>query len=345
MQDILSDIRSSYFAEKKLNAEAGRVMIVVKDEYSSRLVEEYLSPLVFNYDTEQYEASNKISDASGTAFHPVMFEKANFFVTNQCDKIRHRLKHSGDHMSSIKSLSIESQMMLLLEEELHSLSDDKDIDSASGSGLRKYFAGGDISESDRCEQAKKKQRTSTTDTTENEQFIGMRCVTFDDRTVNIVEYPGIMCNSNSGKTDGTSVNCGMSIMVLTHSQIHQQINIFEDFRPSSVILFDADLACIRLLEVYTANTTNKIQVSDCYSFKLWPELAHIYLQVFFTVYEASVEERRYESSISREKKAFTNLISYKAHMVIPQDVPGKVKANMIYFISFLIVANRMVNIL
>lgn len=38
------------------------------------------------------------------------------------------------------------------------------------------------------------------------------------------------------------------------------------------------------------------------------------------MYEESVEEQRYEAAISREKKAFENLISFKAHMVIPVDI-------------------------
>ena len=55
------------------------------------------------------------------------------------------------------------------------------------------------------------------------------------------------------------------------------------------------------------------------------------------MYDKSVEEQRYEASIAREKKAFENLIGYKANMVIPLDVPGSVdvrKHNSCYFRNF-----------
>lgn len=47
-------------------------------------------------------------------------------------------------------------------------------------------------------------------------------------------------------------------------------------------------------------------------------------QVFFTMYDKSVEEQRYEASILREKRAFEQLIAHKANMVIPQDAPSNV---------------------
>jgi DNA excision repair protein ERCC-4 len=39
------------------------------------------------------------------------------------------------------------------------------------------------------------------------------------------------------------------------------------------------------------------------------------------MYEGSVEERRYEGALRRERRAFEQLIQHKAHMVIPKDAP------------------------
>jgi hypothetical protein len=42
--------------------------------------------------------------------------------------------------------------------------------------------------------------------------------------------------------------------------------------------------------------------------------------VYFTIYEGSIEEHRYEESIKRERRAFDTLISHKAALVVMKDV-------------------------
>lgn len=64
-QDILSDIRAAYFemsaneaVSSSLNSpDGGRILIIVKDDYSARQLADYISSLSYNYDKSAYEPS------------------------------------------------------------------------------------------------------------------------------------------------------------------------------------------------------------------------------------------------------------------------------------------------
>ncbi|KAH6575624.1 hypothetical protein BASA60_004927 [Batrachochytrium salamandrivorans] len=83
-------------------------------------------------------------------------------------------------------------------------------------------------------------------------------------------------------------------------------DLLERVKPQWIIMYDPDVAFVRRIEVYKA---------------LHPEIS---LSVYFLVYDNSVEEQRYLTSIRREKQAFEKLINQKATMVIPIDQDGRV---------------------
>jgi DNA excision repair protein ERCC-4 len=75
--------------------------------------------------------------------------------------------------------------------------------------------------------------------------------------------------------------------------------LLRDLKPKWVIMYDANPTFVRCLEVTPNNQVFKAQNPDHQ------------LQVYFMVYDDSVEEQIYLSSIRREKNAFERLISAK----------------------------------
>jgi len=75
--------------------------------------------------------------------------------------------------------------------------------------------------------------------------------------------------------------------------------------PAFVVVYDPDVQFIRLLEVYKANNPG------------------IPLRVYFMMYEKSIEEQKYLSSLRREKNAFESLIKQKAKLAIREEQLGK----------------------
>ncbi|KAJ2160643.1 DNA repair protein RAD16 [Coemansia sp. RSA 552] len=73
--------------------------------------------------------------------------------------------------------------------------------------------------------------------------------------------------------------------------------ILQRLRPTHVVMYEPDAAFIRQVETYQAQG-GPLQ------------------QVYFIVYDNSVEEQRYLSAIRREREAFERLISDKAHLVV-----------------------------
>ncbi|KAJ2734902.1 DNA repair protein RAD16 [Coemansia sp. Cherry 401B] len=75
--------------------------------------------------------------------------------------------------------------------------------------------------------------------------------------------------------------------------------ILEALRPSFVVLYDPDAAFVREVEMYGTRACVR--------------------QVYFVVYDNSLEEQRYLSAIRREREAFERLIGDKAGLVVPLD--------------------------
>ncbi|KAI4498440.1 hypothetical protein M0802_006375 [Mischocyttarus mexicanus] len=79
----------------------------------------------------------------------------------------------------------------------------------------------------------------------------------------------------------------------------------KESKPSSIIMYVADISVIRQLEIYQNNNTS------------------INLKIYFLIYGGSVEEQEYLTSLRREKEAFHILINNKKTMVVPEDQDGK----------------------
>lgn len=80
VQDILSDIRSSYLSpadyeidtgidisKAGFRPDQGRVIIIVKDEYTSRQISDFVASLEYDYDYDTYgpAANTKFTDSEG----------------------------------------------------------------------------------------------------------------------------------------------------------------------------------------------------------------------------------------------------------------------------------------
>ncbi|KAJ2827813.1 DNA repair protein RAD16 [Coemansia furcata] len=78
-------------------------------------------------------------------------------------------------------------------------------------------------------------------------------------------------------------------------------------QPTHIILYDPDPAFIRQVEMYQA-------------------LGHALHQVYFMVYDNSIEEQRYLSAIRRERESFEALIRQNASLVIPISTASPVNA-------------------
>lgn len=75
--------------------------------------------------------------------------------------------------------------------------------------------------------------------------------------------------------------------------------------PKYVVLYDVNVATVREIEMYQATAATET------------------LKVFFLMYEDSVDEQRYLTSLRREKDAFEFLIREKSIMVVPEEQDGK----------------------
>ncbi|KAJ2401040.1 DNA repair protein RAD16 [Coemansia sp. RSA 2559] len=89
--------------------------------------------------------------------------------------------------------------------------------------------------------------------------------------------------------------------IVVHSYYACSSNILEMLQPTHIIMYDPDPAFIRLVEVYQATGRAALK------------------QVYFMVYDNSLEEQRYLSAIRRERESFEKLIREKAALVIPID--------------------------
>ncbi|OAJ43057.1 hypothetical protein BDV3_001823 [Batrachochytrium dendrobatidis] len=86
-------------------------------------------------------------------------------------------------------------------------------------------------------------------------------------------------------------------------------HLLEQLKPRWIIMYDPDVAFVRRVELYKAIHCNSE------------------VKVYFLVYDNSVEEQRYLTSIRREKEAFEKLINQKATMAIPIDQDGRVSTD------------------
>jgi len=93
-----------------------------------------------------------------------------------------------------------------------------------------------------------------------------------------------------------------NIYIYAHER---RVNLLNRIKPSFVVMYDPDASFIRELEVYQSQH---------------PETR---VRVYFLVYDTSLEEQKYLSSIKRESAAFENLIRTKQHMAVPAEQEGR----------------------
>ncbi|CAN0368716.1 unnamed protein product, partial [Ectocarpus fasciculatus] len=92
-------------------------------------------------------------------------------------------------------------------------------------------------------------------------------------------------------------------VVFSFAQARESLNILPNLNlePKFVALYDPDAVFVRTLEAYQAGRP----------------LDRPPLVVYLMLYEQSVKEQRYLTSLDRETKAFKSLIEEKARMTIP----------------------------
>lgn len=82
--------------------------------------------------------------------------------------------------------------------------------------------------------------------------------------------------------------------------------LLNDVQPSHIVLYDADPAFIRSIEIHSA-----CNESDPHK-----------LSVYFMLFEASAEEKNYVKALEREQNAFEKLIQHKKTMATPMTMIG-----------------------
>ncbi|KAJ1853156.1 DNA repair protein RAD16 [Coemansia sp. RSA 1822] len=90
--------------------------------------------------------------------------------------------------------------------------------------------------------------------------------------------------------------------IVVHSYAGER-GVLTALQPTHVVMFAPDAAFIRQVEMYRAHS-DRLQ------------------QVYFLVYDNSLEEQRYLSAMRREREAFERLIGDKAKLVVPLDERG-----------------------
>ncbi|XP_048188551.1 DNA repair endonuclease XPF [Perognathus longimembris pacificus] len=84
----------------------------------------------------------------------------------------------------------------------------------------------------------------------------------------------------------------------------------QELEPRYVVLYDAELAFVRQLEVFRASRPGRP------------------MRVYFLIYGGSTEEQRYLTTLRKEKEAFEKLIREKASMVVPEEREGRDESNL-----------------
>ncbi|CAG8443290.1 10311_t:CDS:10 [Ambispora gerdemannii] len=90
-----------------------------------------------------------------------------------------------------------------------------------------------------------------------------------------------------------------SLVVIRPLNGEDDDRLLESLKPKFIIIYHPDPAFVRRVEVYKASNPN------------------LSIRVYFMMYEDSVEEQRYLTSIRKEKEAFERLIREKATMALP----------------------------
>ena len=96
----------------------------------------------------------------------------------------------------------------------------------------------------------------------------------------------------------------LRVILQSYSSVSgDQSHLFlQDIQPQYVVLYDADVAFIRAIEIYAAVTAQNKSIP---------------VAVYFLVFEASAEEKNFKTALEREQNAFERLIHHKKTMPPP----------------------------
>ncbi|TPP67140.1 DNA repair endonuclease XPF [Fasciola gigantica] len=110
---------------------------------------------------------------------------------------------------------------------------------------------------------------------------------------------------------------------------HRLGYVLDRIQPHHVILYQPRVAWVRELEVHSARRHVKPVQSNAEEImtKEPGDLKTVSMTVFFMLYENSVEEQCYLTSLRREKEAFESLIDLSSRIVIPKDAPLTILAS------------------
>jgi hypothetical protein len=257
----------------------GRVVVIVRDEYTARVLSEYLG--------DRENESGSTNPNSGVQ------QRLLLFVTQQCDKIRKQLKNgriSGSKSSvlaeskseplsksassldesQINRLSVEQKMLLALEERLYLTLDDAENPSGTSETISESKATNKTDIFSKAKRARSSMESAT--------FDGMREIS-DEVQVGIMEFPHLnSCDSlgsatkkasvgatRDGRSSKSSTNIShdrFHVVILTHQEIRNKVHAIIELCPAAVVLLDPDLLAIRLLETHAVTTKNVIKVSQ-----------------------------------------------------------------------------------
>jgi len=267
VQDVMEEIRQKRNVEKNGDAchtsiAFSRIVVLVRDERALCQLRDFLA------DPRPHGGG-------------ILENKLRLFVTHQATGIRQGMssgKSRGRNPSIESSAPIsdrdfnklrsDQKMMLVLERALQSNSLMVET-SAAGTmfTVKQNHSSEERGVSDTCRKNKKRPRETDGDSSEYNELLGR------------------------------VLDPSMHVSFLTHADCKSSCNPFDDLSPENIIIVDADIATIRLIETYQLKRGVRVKV-------------------YFLMYEDSIEEHRYIAALKREKKSFEDLIDKKAHMVV-----------------------------
>jgi ERCC4-type nuclease len=187
----------------------------------------------------------------------------------------------GLPVSTVKSLSISSQVLLIQEKILKSIT----ITAQNNSREKKRKLECNVDETADTKIAKFNQDNSSISKDMNPNSLDLE----EEQTQTNVE--------DTLKSDFLLNE--LTLQFATHNQLKEHYSLLHSIQPNEIILYDSDLEIVRQIECFQASRP-----------------AWLVVNVHFLVYKSSAEEYQYVARIAKEKKAFESLISVKEHLVV-----------------------------
>ncbi|XP_063676404.1 DNA repair endonuclease XPF-like [Bolinopsis microptera] len=131
--------------------------------------------------------------------------------------------------------------------------------------------------------------------------------TLAEELLSTQKHQGVETEETNEQEQGLEASHNIYFLVENrYTMINEHLN---SLNPTYVILYDPDLFMVRSLEMFRCRRPGKP------------------LRIYFLVYDNSIEEQRYLTQLSEEKKAFEQLIMMKGNMTVYTDQDGKEGTN------------------